>query len=58
MPSGGVLLDELVCDELLDELGGRIAGAKPVEPHDLPVGGHSPVRAIERDNGGEMGAGP
>jgi hypothetical protein len=43
--------------QLLDQLGRGIGGAKPGQPHDLPQGGHAPVRAVERDNGGEMRAG-
>jgi len=34
-----------------------ISAAKFGQPHDFPVGGHAPVRAVERDNGGEMRAG-
>ncbi len=43
--------------EFLDQLGGGIGGAKPGQSHDLLVGGHAPVRAIEGDNGGEKASG-
>ena len=55
--SGGVLLDEVLCEEFLDQRGCGIGGAKPGQSHDLPIGWHAPVGAIEDHNGGEIRAG-
>ena len=55
--SGGVLLDQVGGNELFDELGDGIGGAKPSQVHEVPVGGHAPVCAVERDNSRKMRAG-